>query len=805
MLYIKPSRVPRVKQNWLVLITLFCFINNPLRGQEKGIDSILTSFDEYSSSYREAAYCHLNKSTFIVGEMLGFSGYIFDKDLKIPSKMTKNLYCVITDKNDQVVKRKLVKVDNGYVNNIFVIDSTFTSGNYIFKAYTNWMRNFDEPNAFVESFKIIDPNIDGTVKNTLTENILDVQFLSEGGHFIDQVKTNVGVIIKNTKGYGVSDVTGTVYDSDKKPITTFRTNSLGIGKFMLYPELGKKYLVRITHFNKPFEYVIDDFKSKGISINVNNSLRNLVVQLNTNERTLEDINGKEFKLTIHNGSQVNGIPVIFYQTSLVKAFERAELYTGINIITLFDENNKPILERMIFNYENLKIATTGPPSFTTEKDSMQIRIPVNHFTSDMADDYNLSISVLPEKTESYKRHHNIISHTYLQPYVRSYIENAQYYFTDIDSKKKYDLDKLLMTQGWSSYNWTDIFNNNVSDRHVFEDGIVLKANKNGKDQKDFIVFPLQLSDGLTVNLEEGQNSFVVPKLYPLENETLNIGALNKKGKAKKPDIYSQFFPSKLPDYPFETHALPTKRMSVFEALQNNELIANSIKDTQVLDEVVVKADIKKAKIEKLKNDAFYRVDVFDDAKRRMNLTFANYINGYVLQYQASEYLGQLSISRRNPSFTRDSIGGGPAIYLDDMLMTDTNYFYAFYMNNVDYIAINPNGFGEGFLGSRGVIKIYTSLDYIVKNQQNPFEKYKFPLAFSEEKKFYVPKYNNYNSDFFIEYGVIDWLPSCKLDKEGYLNFTIHNPGNNNLKLFIEGATENGDLVSEIKTLITNEN
>jgi len=37
-----------------------------------------------------------------------------------------------------------------------------------------------------------------------------------------------------------------------------------------------------------------------------------------------------------------------------------------------------------------------------------------------------------------------------------------------------------------------------------------------------------------------------------------------------------------------------------------------------------------------------------------------------------------------------------------------------------------------------------------------------------------------------------------------LNFTVYNPVSTNLKLFIEGASENGELISEIKTLIMND-
>lgn len=146
-----------------VLITIL-LISNILISQEKKLENIITSFNEYSSLYREIAYCHLNKSTFIKGEMIGFSGYVLDKDLKVPSKSTKNLYCVITDARNKVIKSKLVRVNNGFTKNVFTVDSLFSSGHYTFTAYTNWMKNFDEPNAFVEEFVVIDTEEESSIK-----------------------------------------------------------------------------------------------------------------------------------------------------------------------------------------------------------------------------------------------------------------------------------------------------------------------------------------------------------------------------------------------------------------------------------------------------------------------------------------------------------------------------------------------------------------------------------------------------------------------------------------------------------------
>ena len=95
---------------------------------------IIESYEEYSEAPREIAYAHLNKSTYIEGEILGFTAYIFDKFTKESSKMTSNLYCTISDENGDVLKKKLVKVQDGTAVNAFDIDSTLSTGIFTFKA-----------------------------------------------------------------------------------------------------------------------------------------------------------------------------------------------------------------------------------------------------------------------------------------------------------------------------------------------------------------------------------------------------------------------------------------------------------------------------------------------------------------------------------------------------------------------------------------------------------------------------------------------------------------------------------------------
>src|SRR5690606_18477190 len=102
---------------------------------------------------------------------------------------------------------------------------------------------------------------------------------------------------------------------------------------------------------------------------------------------------------------------------------------------------------------------------------------------------NFSVSILPKNTKSYKHHQNSVSALYLQPYLKTPVENASYYFTNIDRKKKYELDNLLITQGWSSYNWTSIFNNPPKAIYNFETGISFKANLNNSSGSKYILYP----------------------------------------------------------------------------------------------------------------------------------------------------------------------------------------------------------------------------------------------------------------------------------------------------------------------------
>ena len=94
----------------------------------------------------------------------------------------------------------MLLIEEGVGHGSFSLDSLFTTGTYVFRAYTNWMQNFSEPNYYEQTLEVIDPETDEYRPNTISEKNLDAQFLPEGGRAVAGLEAVYGVIVKDPSG-----------------------------------------------------------------------------------------------------------------------------------------------------------------------------------------------------------------------------------------------------------------------------------------------------------------------------------------------------------------------------------------------------------------------------------------------------------------------------------------------------------------------------------------------------------------------------------------------------------------------------
>lgn len=788
--------LPPIKTFFTVL--LFVFTTSLVKAQN---DEIIDAYEDYTDAAREIAYLHLNKSTYIKGEEIGFTAYVLDKATKTPSLLTTNLYVTIEDENKNTIKQQLIRVENGIASNTIEIDSSFSSGYYNIKAYTNWMRNFDEKNYFIESIQIIDFNNKSKTEKIGPETKIDAQFLPESGHLLNGVVNIIGVVIKDHTGYGMPNAIGEVVDFDNNIISTFKTNKFGIGKFQMVPEINSSYKVNIKNETENFTVNLNQkIEEQGIIISLKSLKSKAFVSLLTNDKTLNLIKNKRHTLLIHNGNNYDVLDIYFTDTTEIsKAIDYNNTATGINILTLFNEEDQPIAERLFFNYEGINIIKTNTVSTQKTKDSIYLNLNFKNINTTN----NISVSILPQQTKSYKSHNNIISYTFLEPYVNGSIEDAKYYFTDIDARKKYELDNLLITQGWSSYNWDHIFNFTSNQTFPFEQGITINANLTSKDlienkDKNYIIHALQKDSPRFFNVKKEETSFKAEKLFPVET-TLSISKVSKTNDLLPTSLYLQYQPNSIPSLNTNDKIIIGKNSENLSYNYISNSILSTDDNTQNLDEVLIKAKRNKYrdKKENLSKGRFGKVHLIDDEIRKTNPTLNNFL-----------FSKGLNVVYKTPDGTDEPYGlivtsmsdkVSMLIFLDDVALYDTSFLDRYDMSQIDYLEINKHGVGEGIRGAGGVIRIYSNNEIRKTRNNKTVQEFKLPLSFSSQKSYYIPKYKNTKDSFFESYGVIAWQPQLHIDDNGNISIKIAKP-NTPISIHIEGFSGDGSFIVDSKTI-----
>jgi hypothetical protein len=207
----------------------------------------------------------------------------------------------------------------------------------------------------------------------------------------------------------------------------------------------------------------------------------------------------------------------------------------------------------------------------------------------------------------------------------------------------------------------------------------------------------------------------------------------------------------------------------------------------------VNADKRAQRIEDLKKKSFGQIHAFSINDPRKSLPFSNFLrsNGFIV---IEDGLDLIIGSRRLGVFL------SPDIYLNDRQLFHFSELATFSLNAVDYIEIDKTKINPGLYGqsSFGTIKIYTDqrLAAVPENFRSFFNEVEIPLAFSRPKRFYNPKYIDYNNLSYQEIGAIDWHANLKVDSSNNIVFKIPDFNQDEIKVFIEGIINDNQLVSK---------
>ena len=143
------------------------------------------------------------------------------------------------------------------------------------------------------------------------------------------------------------------------------------------------------------------------------------------------------------------------------------------------------------------------------------------------------------------------------------------------------------------------------------------------------------------------------------------------------------------------------------------------------------------------------------------------------------------------------------IFLDDIPLSNLDYLITLPTSDVEGVLIDKDGFGSGINGANGVIRIYsrrTPLNGYNNTKKTFAHTSKANIGFTQPKLFYSPKYTSHTDTLFKNYGTIGWFPNINLKHNSSIMIKIPDTKTQKLNFYIEGFDNEGNLISEIKTV-----
>lgn len=133
----------------IVLLMHFLFLQTASGQQPLPADYLTQRFQNYcKATPREEIYIHTDRHEYISGEDMWFNIYLIDRQSFKPSAISRIVYFEVLNNENRPVVQKRILTDKGFGPGQVILPDTLSTGTYIIRAYTNWMKNFLPENCF---------------------------------------------------------------------------------------------------------------------------------------------------------------------------------------------------------------------------------------------------------------------------------------------------------------------------------------------------------------------------------------------------------------------------------------------------------------------------------------------------------------------------------------------------------------------------------------------------------------------------------------------------------------------------------
>jgi hypothetical protein len=741
----------------------------------------------------EKTYLHTDREYYSGGEDLWFSAYLVNGRSANLTATSNNLYVELISPASEIIDRKVIRLDKGLGKGDFKIKDSIPGGWYQLRAYTNWMRNFND--FFVFQKKIYISTLSKKRSPGTITALESIQLFPEGGSLIQDVTGVVAFKALDQYGDGIR-VSGKVISGSGVEIGGFESTDLGMGIFTLKPEAGVKYRVEGIYANgKKFTVTLPDALSKGISLHVVTDSANIKAVISVNEAMLNELKNKEITVAVkHGGSTFYTEQIKLSKSQVSILFPLQDLPQGITSLTVIDDQGRPNCERLIYvPGKPVILSVLSDKASYKPQEQVNLTVKAIDGTGKPVKTY-LSLAAVDAIVPGNES--NIASYLWLESEIQGKIQDPARYFDEKNPGRLKQLDLLLMTQGWRDYLWKRLADAKPIMSYMPEPGITIsgkvrqKVGRKVLPDMNITLFGNGLQDSkiyMTKSLADGR--YFLDGLNWFGDQAFKLSSKDTKGKKGGWIMLDSLFKD-----PLKVNAVAGSinmpNLSAFDIETARRMAFNRIARSNEainLKEVVIDGGDKKRVV--LRDET---LTTFGYPDLVYNITAADYDYKSLEHFLLTKVPGAVSLSDTTEGVAFIASGGGrlaPRIIVNKREdIFDRLDYYSLPMNQVNKITVRHlirNGGGDAYVMNLDLKEdAFRSSSLDVLNTTLP--------GYYQAREFYTPPFQDKMGAKQDLRTTIFWAPSLITNEQGEAKLSFLNADPQaTISIRAEGITVNG--------------
>lgn len=400
---------------------------------------------------QDQPYMLFSKGIYETGEDMWFKAWLFDRSLLTLSDRSRTLFLRIYDSADSLVWNEKYPISGGRAEGHVFIGEKWNTGEYRVEGYTQSSFYADSTEAvFPQKIWVVD-RIDkqkpqDTRAGQQRDNIR-LGLYPEGGYLVQGIKNYVA--FKTTDNQGMpAPLNGWLCENGAR-ILDLESYHDGMGLFSFVPQEGIRYTVQLTNGQ---EFPLPTSLRSGMVMHLEHTDRkNVVFSVRQSKGSMP----RRITLSV----QMRNVPCCrakgILRDSLIITLPTSEFIgQGIAEATLYDEQQRPVAERLFYVLPDKQLAITARPSkeVYSRRDKGKVRIHVTDSEGKPVQ-AEICVSIFDKAYMNQSYRETMLSYNLLSTQIRGNIHHPAYYFDRNNPDRLHALDLLLLTQGWRRYTW----------------------------------------------------------------------------------------------------------------------------------------------------------------------------------------------------------------------------------------------------------------------------------------------------------------------------------------------------------------